>query len=317
MLLPPSTDLTLIRRRERDDPLDSRRLRRALEDGSWVRVTAGVFALSSEWDALTPLEKHRVRVREVAGRMRRPAVLSHHAAAAWWGIDVLGAWPTAVDVTTHAAGGRSTGLIRRHTRDLATLETVPAGAHAVTSPAQTALDLARSERFLPAVAIADQAIWIHRPGGALTNVDELWMRLDADPGHRGDARAARAFAFAQPLAANVRESQSRVVITRLGFPRPRLQERRVLPSGRVAYADLYFPEYDHWCEIDGRAKYSDPIFLDGRTPQQALIDEKNRENEIRRVVRAFSRWEATDADHPRRIWDILTSAGLPTSLPRP
>ena len=48
-----------------------------------------------------------------------------------------------------------------------------------------------------------------------------------------------------------------------------------------------------------------------------VIDEKNRENEIRREVRGFSRLEATDADHPRRVYDILTRDGLRSRLPRP
>jgi hypothetical protein len=42
-----------------------------------------------------------------------------------------------------------------------------------------------------------------------------------------------------------------------------------------------------------------------------------RSDEIRREVRGFSRWEATDADHPRRIWDILVGDGMRCSRPRP
>ena len=55
----------------------------------------------------------------------------------------------------------------------------------------------------------------------------------------------------------------------------------------------------------------------GRDPAAIVIDEKNRENEIRREVRGFSRLEATDADHPRRVYDILTRDGLRSRLPRP
>jgi hypothetical protein len=55
----------------------------------------------------------------------------------------------------------------------------------------------------------------------------------------------------------------------------------------------------------------------GRSAAETVIDEKNRENEIRREVRAFSRWEALDADNPQLIYDILTAAGLPSTKPRP
>ena len=49
----------------------------------------------------------------------------------------------------------------------------------------------------------------------------------------------------------------------------------------------------------------------------AVIDEKNRENEIRREVRGFSRWDRTDVERPRRLYDILTGDGLRSALPRP
>jgi hypothetical protein len=124
-------------------------------------------------------------------------------------------------------------------------------------------------------------------------------------------------AFANPRSSNVRESQNFVVVISLGFPRPLVQYRRVLCTGRLAIADLYFEEADHWCEIDGRGKYISPEFGAERDPVEIVIDEKNRENEIRREVRGFSRWEAKAADRPRDIYDILTQDGLRSSKPRP
>lgn len=193
----------------------------------------------------------------------------------------------------------------------------PWGRHRVTTPAQTALDLARVLPFVEGVAVVDQAIQSGRPGGALTTRAEIEGLWALDAAHRGNPRASRAISFANPLAANVRESQSRVVLARLGFPTPRLQERRVLRSGRLVYGDFFFPAYDHWAELDGRGKYRSPDFGADRDPAAIAIDEKNRENEIRREVRGFSRWEPFDADNPRLLYDILTSDGLPSCLPRP
>lgn len=109
----------------------------------------------------------------------------------------------------------------------------------------------------------------------------------------------------------------RLLVVALGFPIPRRQERRTLPSGRCVFGDLSFPDADHWLEIDGRGKYTSPEYTGGRTPAAVVIDEKNRENEIRREVRGFSRLEATDADHPQRVYDVLTADGLRSSKPRP
>ncbi len=312
----PSIDV--IRRADRVDPLDDRKLRRLIAAGVWTRVAPGAFARTAEWRALTPIEQHRLRVVERSRRLRRPAVVSHFGAAALWSIDVLGAWPSTVDVSRPpAGGGRSGGGFRRHPRDLSELATVAFGEHRVTTPAQTALDLARIVPHVNGVAIVDQAIWTGREGGPLTTVDEILGLWESEPSHRSSARALRSISFASSLAANVRESQSRVVIARLGFPTPRLQERRVLRSGRIAYGDFYFPTHDHWGELDGRGKYSNPRFRSDLDAASLVIDEKNRENEIRREVRGFSRWEPTDVDEPARLYDILTGDGLPSALPRP
>ena len=115
----------------------------------------------------------------------------------------------------------------------------------------------------------------------------------------------------------MRESQSFVVVVSLGFPRPLVQYRRVLRSGRLAIADLYFVDEDHWCEVDGRGKYLSPEFGAERDAATIVIDEKNRENEIRREVRGFSRWEATLADRPAMLYDLLTGDGMRSSRRRP
>lgn len=318
-------DVEIIRRSTRDEAFDHRRLRKAVSDGSWRRIATGAYIKTSEWAALTPIERHRIRVQEVTRRLHAPVVISHWSAAALHGIDVLGAWPRTVDVScAPARGGRSSGAIRRHPRSLDALDLVTearaldaCGPHVVTSPAQTALDLARIEPFLRGVSLIDQAIWASRRGGPLTDIEGIMHIIESSGAHRGNARARRALTFADALAANVRESQSRVVIARLGFPRPRLQERRVLRSGRLVFGDFYWPDHDHWGELDGESKYLHAGFLKGRTAAEAVIDEKNRENEIRREVRGFSRWGVGDADHPRRLYDILTRAGLPSALPRP
>jgi hypothetical protein len=310
-------DLEIIRRRDRTDPIDDRRLRMAIADGVWTRVVSGVFVRGDAWRALKPIERHRLKVVECIRRMRAPAIACHAAAAALHGIDMLGAWPARVDViTVPARGGRSTGSIRRHPRDPSSIDVCEIDGIAVTSAAQTALDLARVLPFAHGVAVVDQAIGDRGSAGALTDRETILSLMPLSP-HRGDARAGRAISFSDPGAANVRESQSRVVIAQLGFPRPRLQERRVLRSGRLVFGDFFWPEHDHWGELDGHGKYLSPEFGAERDPRKIVIDEKNRENEIRREVRGFSRWEPSDLEDPRRLFDILTADGLPSALPRP
>ena len=313
-----SVGIAVLRRRELREPLDDRRARRMLADGTWVRVAPGAFVMGADWRQLSPVAQHCLRVQEVMARVRAPALVSHFAAAAVWGIDVLGAWPTRVEVTVdRATGGRSGGAITRRALGRDGRMSVPFGRHRITTPAQTALDIARLLPFLRAVTAIDQALWTGRAGGALTTAAEIEALLDDKRPMRGDARARRALASSAPLSANVRETHVRLLVAALGFPPTRLQERRVLRSGRLVYGDLYFPDADHWLEIDGRGKYLSPEYTAGRTPAAIVIDEKNRENEIRREVRGFSRLEATDADRPQRVYDILTADGLRSTKPRP
>jgi len=134
---------------------------------------------------------------------------------------------------------------------------------------------------------------------------------------RGSARAPRAADFATSLADSVRESQSRVLIALLGFPEPELQARFVLADGREAFTDFFWREHRHIGEFDGAGKYRDPALLKGRTPEEVLLAEKDREDELRRQVTAFSRWRLPALRSPRMLYDILHGAGLPASRPRP
>ncbi len=282
-----------------------------------MRVAPGVFAAADDWQALNPMQRHAQRVWEAASRVEPGTVFSHQAAAALWGLDQLGDWPDRVDISVApATGGRSTGLIRRHTRQLARVEVVAWGRHLITSPVQTVVDLAAGSAFVSGVIAADQLLWARRAGGALAARDHLLAAAASYPG-RGSLRVGRVAEFARPGADSVRESQSRVLIAHLGFPEPELQHRFDLPSGRTVYTDFWFPDHAHAGEFDGIGKYTDPTLLRSRTPHQALIEEKDREDELRRAVRAFSRWRTPALERPRQLYDILTGAGLPSRLNAP
>ncbi|WP_461475659.1 hypothetical protein [Microbacterium sp. HJ5] len=316
-ILEPPLD-TVFRRRENDgEPVNDRRLKARLAQREIVRIAPGSYAARKEWEALTPMARHAQRVWETAARARSHLVISHHAAAALHGIDLIGAWPAGVDVSTElASGGRSSGVMRRHGRRLSEVEAVPWLRHAVTTPLQTAVDLMAGARFPDGVVAADQALWARRAGGPLVDACDLRERAHSVVG-RGSARSARAADFATGLADSVRESQSRVLIATMGFPVPELQARFELADGREAHTDFFWREHRHIGEFDGAGKYRDPVLLQGRTPEQVLLDEKDREDELRRQVAAFSRWRMPALRSPRALYDILTGAGLPARRPRP
>lgn len=316
LLEPPLA--TVFRRRENDgDPVNDRRLRRRIAEREIVRIARGVYVEAQSWSRLKPIARHAQLVWEAAARSQTECVFSHWSAAALQGIDILGRWPSGIDVCIEKpSGGRSSGKIRRHGRALADLDLVAWGRHHLTSPAQTAIDLARSLRFAEGAAVADQALWSKRPGGPLCEASTL-LRLAHDQSERGTARAVRAAEFATELSDSVRESQSRVLISTMGFPPPELQARFELADGRAAFTDFFWRDFRHIGEFDGIGKYRDPELLQGRTPEEVLLAEKDREDDLRRQCDAFSRWRTPDLASPRRLYDILNGAGLPSSKSRP
>jgi hypothetical protein len=63
-------------------------------------------------------------------------------------------------------------------------------------------------------------------------------------------------------------------------------------------------------ESDGRMKYLDPAYRNGRTAEQVVYDEKRREDELRRQCRAFVRWGWDEARNPAALGAVLRSVGL-------
>lgn len=168
-----------------------------------------------------------------------------------------------------------------------------------------------------AVVVLDQVLWARRTGGALATREELENTIAGMVGDRETGRLPRALAFATARSDSVRESQSRVVLERMGFPAPILQRSFSLPGGCHAETDFYFPEQDHIGEFDGLGKYLDPALNGGKDPKQILIEEKDREDALRRQVAGFSRWRTPALDDPRELYDLLVAAGLPARRPRP
>ncbi|MET4640029.1 hypothetical protein [Mycetocola sp. 2940] len=309
----PHYDL-LVRRRDLVAIGADHTVRGSLRRNELVRVTAGIYADSERWKALDPLLRHRMLVLATAERLRTPVVFSHYAAAALWGIQLLGEWPQNVDVTLErASGGRSDGRMIRHCTGLESTEVFRVGELMVTSPAQTVVDLSRILPFPDAVVAMDSALHRNRAGGILTTTRDLLDRCSAIEGKPGWRKAWAAANFATPLSDSPEESHSRVQIHLAGFPRPELQQRFVYSDGFVADTDFYWREFDHAGECDGRDKYRNPAFLRGRKPEDVVIAEKNRENRLRRIVRTVSRWEPADLYPPSRMVNILVRAGLPRS----
>jgi hypothetical protein len=277
--------------------------------GAFVRLVRGVYVSAEDWVRLDGRDRHRARVAAVSPMLGPDRVVSHASAAALHGWPMLHESGDRVDVAKFErtrADRRGKALIV-HPRTPGPVvrvrlldQIVP-----VTAPEVAAADLARSTSLRDAVVPLDHALRIGLRREAIRAV------LDAGR-DRGHTRAVTALDLADPRSDSVGESLARVVLHEIGAPTPVLQHRFRSARGEEAFVDFWFPDAGVVVEFDGEVKYRDPEFLRGRSSQQVVIDEKYREDWIRRdpSVRSFIRLRWAELWHPTAVAAKLWAAGL-------
>ncbi len=305
----------LIRIAQVDDLGDRSRLYRELAAGNYRRIARGVLVPESHWAQLDADARHRLFVVAIAERMPGDEVVAHLSAAALWRLPAVEPWPDRVQTLGPAVGGGrgSTERVRRTgvpDAQAEAIEGVP-----VTSLARTVVDISRTESLDTALVVADAALRRREhpvaglPHLAPTRAD-LERELARVPRFHGERRAERVIALADGRAQLPGETLSRLTMLRLGVPAPVLQHRIVGASGLNYDLDFYWPGQNIGGEFDGKAKYLDPRYRNGRTPEQVVYDEKVREDELRLELDGFGRWDWGVARSPRLLEERLRRIGL-------
>lgn len=273
--------------------IDDYRLRRMCVNDQLSRVRPGAFIEPTALEGLFPEDRHRIELVATARALRRPAVISHASAAVMHGLPIWNMDLRLAHFTrAGAAGGYATTRTRMHMAPLSEDEIVEVDGHAVTSVARTVVDLARSEPFEQAVVGGDGALNL----GLVTaeELDEARLKLRH---HHGFRAAGKAIAFMDHRSESVGESRSRVIMHRLGLPKPDLQ--RVIRRGyvKLARVDFHLPEQGVVGEFDGRGKYERGRRA-GESQGNVVAREKQRENAIRGTGAEVVRWEWRDLGQP-------------------
>lgn len=282
-----------------------------------VSVHPGVHVAADDLGRLSRDDRYRLRVLASARRLSRYDIISHWSAAAMWGLPAVDGWPDEIHSTVPAASGLCPNrTLRRHRIRTPAAEAAHIAGLPVTSLARTVIDVAGTASFPAAVAVADAALFSVSRGdhdglSLLSFRSALSGALDELGRAPGSARARRVMEFANERANRPGESLSRVTMHLIGAPLPELQFRVIGASGRIWHTDFGWPEFGAAAEFDGRAKYSDPQFLRGRTPAEVVYDEKVREDDIRPSVRTFGRWDWSTARSPKRMASALQRLGVP------
>ncbi len=298
---------------------DGRSLRREHAAGTVTRLRRGVYASAELWEGLDDHRRYLMRMRAAVDTRTGDAVFGFESAAAVWGLPIIGRWPEAVHVfPTDGRRRTSRNGVVWHTSALAEQDIVELDGVLVTSLLRTLLDLARTASFISAVTTLDAGL--RRGAGASGSMadaervrDELNDRLAECGSGRGTSRARRAIDFASPLPDSPGESASRVTMHLCGFPAPVLQFPLVDRNGTVWHADFAWPRFRLLGEFDGHVKYTRGAFTHGKSMNEVVWAEKQREDLMRGQGYGMARWLWKDALRAPLLASTLREAGLRAS----
>ena len=231
-------------------------------------------------------------------------VVTGHSALALFGVPLWGVQFDQVHVHRQAgkSSRREAGVVH-HRGALPESEVVELAGLLVVIPERAVVAAARSSMFEAGVVAADGA-------RRLGNFD-VARALDIVERERDWPRsgsAASALLFSDPRAATVGESRARVLLARIGAPKPDLQRTIVDDAGReLGVCDFYIDEYSSVVEFDGKLKYGRALYEQtGRIEDVDLGDvvwqEKRREDAFRDYGHEVARlvWSELDG-HDRQV----------------
>lgn len=275
-----STELVFLRKEALKQGYDDKDLRRALHRGELVRVRQGAYAFASRWNEAMPEERHLIRAAAVVRQARCTPVLSHVSAALCLGADV---WDLAlgdVHVTRKdLRGGRREAGVAQHRGKLTPGEVTMANNWRCTSATRTALDVTTMTDVEHALVVVNSLL--HE---GLTTKEDL-LKAAALRQHVPRSLTTRlVLELADSRIESAGESRTLYALWSQGLPLPvpqvEVRDERGAVVGRVDFA---WPHLRVWVEFDGRAKY-EKFLRDGQSASEAVVLEKSREDEIRRLT---------------------------------
>ncbi len=258
-----------------------------------VRIRRGAYA-AGETGELDPRLTHLQLLEATVGQCAPESVVSHASAAAIHGLPIGQDQLARVHLTRDRQGqGRVRRYVQVHGQPLPESDVVEVGGFRVTSLGRTVLDLACALRPLLAVPVGDVAL---QQG---LSTEELTERLAAAGQRRGIPNARRTVALLDPRTESPGESMSRVVFAEHRIPAPAPQFRVFDKRRRfVGRADFGWDEERTLGEFDGRKKYGRLLLKPGQTPEDALFEEKLREDRLRDLGWQIVRWIWADLYAP-------------------
>lgn len=271
-------------------------VRRRLACREWVAVRRGAYCEGQLWTAADEPERHRMRVHAVSMVLDEPAVFSHTSAATMLGLRTWGVSLGTVHVTRgDLRSGRHEGGVQHHPAGLPEGDVVEVEGLRVTTPARTAVDVARLAGAEAGLVTADSAA--AHPACSVELIRAAAARMSDWPG----ARAAGCMAeMVDARSESGGESRFRYRWVMSGCGELELQVEVTIGGVVVARLDGYDVAADIGHEFDGRSKYRLDAARNKDEAAEILWAEKRREDQIRRVITGLERWIWFDLEQPDR-----------------
>lgn len=278
-----------------------------LDKGLLVTPFEGIYARPSYWEALSAPERS-LHVLRTLNTIHPEWVFSHFSAAQAYGLYV--GYDLYDPVHVRAGFTRHSAHVEYHNSPEKEFE-IENGLR-VTPLLQTVFDCARSAKFCDALAIADSGLAASgMPKDELLDYTKRTWR-----GYKGVRKALEVFSYADPRSESGGESLARALIIELGFELPDLQVeiRDPLFPGRVFRVDFLWKLQGGRCvagEFDGNLKYVDARFMNGRSTEEVLLEEREREMCLNAAGLPVVRIKYKHLKDPGFFVRLLTQFGIP------
>lgn len=256
------------------------------------RLQRNQYVREELWNDLWPESRHRLEIAAACAEMTDGVgVISHESAAVLWDGALFRHVPDAVHVTLARGRGTSRAGLTRHADDLPDEDVAEVAGIRCTSLDRTVFDAARTLPIEAGTAFADAALRRIALRARLYDTDlaERWRagmreRVARASGVRGVRRALQVIEFADGRSESPGESVHRLRLAQIGFAHLRPQVAVRGPRGSTFYVDLEDEKEQICFEFDGKGKYLDEAMRSGRSLEEVLFAEKQREDWIRGVT---------------------------------
>ena len=276
--------------------LNDRAIARLVGDGVWHKVRRGAYVDKAVWDALDPLDRHRVLARAVLRTAECPAVLSHVTGAIERGAEVWDIDLSIVHITRlDGRAGRREAGVEQHRGFLAEDEVQVVDGVPVVSAARSIVEVSTLCDVEHSLVVANSLL--HRGATTLDLVAAEEIKSD----HWPNSLATRiVVGLADRRIESVGETRTAHVIWSHRLPWFEPQYEILDETGRViARVDFAAPGLGVFLEFDGRIKYQG---LGGKSLEEALLEERRREA----LICSLTGWVCVritwaDLVHPERL----------------